>query len=280
MHSVTLYKYSHCEATFSQPNNKNKRTKRKSDSDPPLILSSSTPMDSLTSTQKAKPRKMKAVVKKSRVQILLDLFYRVIQITMVMVTVAKLCYQLVIMFEDSGLTRFLINRHLAFVLGNAIVITIVAKCGLFVGQEPDARRNSNDFYDEFVRESSRKEQSLHTDMVCRESEAKQSTEDKGEKQKKTDNSAKQSSGEENSKKDVTVKRQRQIITQKQESPKKSYERSRSEKLEGSKKSSCGRLKRSETERPADDSDDELRYKIESFIARQRRNQKDEEFCIV
>ncbi|CAF1860342.1 unnamed protein product [Brassica oleracea var. botrytis] len=237
-------------------------------------------MDSLTSTQKAKPRKMKAVVKKSRVQILLDLFYRVIQITMVMVTVAKLCYQLVIMFEDSGLTRFLINRHLAFVLGNAIVITIVAKCGLFVGQEPDARRNSNDFYDEFVRESSRKEQSLHTDMVCRESEAKQSTEDKGEKQKKTDNSAKQSSGEENSKKDVTVKRQRQIITQKQESPKKSYERSRSEKLEGSKKSSCGRLKRSETERPADDSDDELRYKIESFIARQRRNQKDEEFCIV
>ncbi|KAG2286649.1 hypothetical protein Bca4012_032841 [Brassica carinata] len=234
-------------------------------------------MDSLTSTQKAKPRKMKAVVKKSRVEILLDLFYRVIQITVVMVTVAKLCYQLVIMFEDSGITRFLINRHLAFVLGNAIVITIVAKCGLFVGQEPDARRNSNDFYDEFVRERSRREQTLHTDVICRE---KQSTDDKGETQKETDNSAKQSSGEENSKKDVTVKRQRQIITQKQESPTKSYERSRSEKLEGSKKSSCGRLTRSETERPADDSDDELRYKIESFIARQRRNQKDEEFCIV
>ncbi|KAL0897996.1 hypothetical protein Bca101_081957 [Brassica carinata] len=192
-------------------------------------------MDSLSSTQKAKPRKTKAVVKKSRVQILLDLFYRVIQITVVMVTVAKLCYQLVIMFEDSGITRFLINRHLAFILGNAIVITIVAKCGLF------------------------------------------STEDKGEKQRKIDNSAKQSSDEERSKKDVTVKRHRQIITQKQESPTKSYERSRSE---SSKKSSCGRLTRSETERPADDSDDELRYKIESFIARQRRNQKDEEFSIV
>ncbi|CAH8390556.1 unnamed protein product [Eruca vesicaria subsp. sativa] len=236
-------------------------------------------MDSL-STQKAKPRKMKkAVVKKSRVQILLDLFYRVIQITVVMVTVAKLCYQLVIMFEDSGLTRFLINRHLAFVLGNAIVITIVAKCGLFVNQEPDARRNSNDLYDEFVRENSRRERrSSHTDVICRE---KQSTEDDGEKQKKTENSARQSSDEEKSKKDVTVKRQRQIITQKQESPKKSYERSRSEKLEGSsKKSSCGRLTRSETARPSDDSDDELRYKIESFIARQRRNQKDEEFCIV
>ncbi|KAJ0260527.1 Uncharacterized protein HA466_0067180 [Hirschfeldia incana] len=239
-------------------------------------------MDSLSSTQKAKPRKVKAVAKKSRVQILLDLFYRVIQITVVMVTVAKLCYQLVNMFEDSGLTRFLINRHLAFVLGNAIVITIVVKCGLFVDQEPDARRNSNDFYDEFVRESSRREQSLHTDVIRREkqSEAKQSTEDKGEKQRKTEHSAKQSSGEERSKKDVTVKRHSQIITQKQESPKKSYERSRSEKLEGSKKSSCGRLTRSGTERPSDDSDDELRYKIESFIARQRRNQKDEEFCIV
>ncbi|KAJ4902712.1 Uncharacterized protein Rs2_16663 [Raphanus sativus] len=218
-------------------------------------------MDSLSSTQKAKPRKMKAVVKKSRVQILLDLFYRVVQITVVMVTVAKLCYQLVIMFEDSGLTRVLINRHLAFVLGNAIVITIVAKCGLFVDQEPDARRNSNDFYDEFVRESSRREQS----------EAKQSM---------LENSEKQSSDEEKGKKDVTVKRHRQIITQKQESPKKSYERSRSENLEGPKKSSCGRLTRSGTERPSDDSDDELRYKIESFIARQRRNQKDEEFCIV
>ncbi|CAG7906856.1 unnamed protein product [Brassica rapa] len=234
-------------------------------------------MDSLTSTQKAKPRNMKAVVKKSRVQILLDLFYRVIQITVVMVTVAKLCYQLIIMFEDSGLTRFLINRHLAFVLGNAIVITIVAKCGLFVGKEPDARRNSNDFYDEFVWERSRREQTLHTDVICRET---QSTGDKGEKQKKTENSAKQRSDEEKSKKDVTVERRRQIITQKQESPKNSYERSRSEKLEGSKKSSCGKLKRSETERPSDDSDDELRYKIESFIARQRRNQKDEEFCIV
>ncbi|KAF8088081.1 hypothetical protein N665_0554s0011 [Sinapis alba] len=213
-------------------------------------------MDSLSSTQKSKPRKMKAVVKKSRVQILLDLFYLVIQITVVMVTVAKLCYQLVIMFEDSGsgLTRFLINRHFAFILGNAIVITVVAKCGLFVDQEPDARRNSNDFYEEFVRESSRGEQS---------------TEDKGEKQKKIDNSAKQSSDEE---KDVTVKRHRQIITQKQESQKKSYVRSRSENLEGSKKSSCGRLRRSETERH---SDDELRYKIESFIARQRRNLKDE-----
>ncbi|KAL0741482.1 hypothetical protein Bca4012_082995 [Brassica carinata] len=130
-----------------------------------------------------------------------------------------------------------------------------------------ARRNSNDFYDEFVRESSRREQR----------KAKQSTEDKGEKQRKIDNSAKQSSDEERSKKDVTVKRHRQIITQKQESPTKSYERSRSE---SSKKSSCGRLTRSETERPADDSDDELRYKIESFIARQRRNQKDEEFSIV
>ncbi|ESQ46064.1 hypothetical protein EUTSA_v10000417mg [Eutrema salsugineum] len=265
-------------------------------------------MDSL-SNQKAKPKKMKTVVKKSRVQILLDLFYRVIEITVVMVTVAKLCYQLVIMLEDSSLTRFLINRHLAFILGNAIVITIIAKCGLFVNQEPDARRNSNDFYDEFVRESSRREEILQKDMIRREKQseteskakqsskdkrqsrakqsmlenrAKQSSEDKREKPKKTENSGKQSSGEETEKKDITVKRPKQIVSQKQETPRKSYERSRSENLEGSKKSSCGRLMRSETERPADgfDSDDELRYKIESFIARQRRNQKDEEFCII
>ncbi|KAG7567183.1 hypothetical protein ISN45_Aa04g000780 [Arabidopsis thaliana x Arabidopsis arenosa] len=261
-------------------------------------------MDSL-STQKAKPRKMKIVVKKSRAQILLDLFYRVIEITLVMVTVTKLCYQLVITFESSGLAGFLINRHLAFVLGNAIVIAIVVKCGFFASQETDSRRDSNDFYDEFVRESSRGERSLHTDVICREIEsvakqsieenrakqsnedkrqsrgkqsmsenrAKQSTEEKREKQNKTENS-----GEEKEKKDITVKRQRQIIVQNQESPMKSYERSRSENLEGSKKSTCGKLKRSKIERPADEfvSDDELRYKIESFIARQRRNQKDEE----
>ncbi|CAH8309142.1 unnamed protein product [Eruca vesicaria subsp. sativa] len=251
-------------------------------------------MDSL-STQKSKPRKMKAVAKKSRFQVILDLFYRVIEITVVVVTVAKLCYQLVIMFEDSGLTRFLINRHLAFLLGNAIVISIVAKCGLFANQEPDApRRNTNEFYDEFVRESSRREQRVHTDLICREKQSsednkqsreEQSSEDKEQskaKQSMLENRAKQSTQdkrEEQStdKKDITVKRGRQIITQTQESPRKSYERSGSENLEGSKKSSCGRLKRSET---VDVSDDELRYKIESFIARQRRNQKDEEFCIV
>ncbi|KAJ4890862.1 Uncharacterized protein Rs2_30610 [Raphanus sativus] len=242
-------------------------------------------MDS-PSTQKAKPRKMKAVVKKSRVQKLLDLFYRVVEITVVMVTVAKLCYQLVTMFEDSGLTRFLINRHLAFLLGNAIVIAVVAKCGLFANQEPHARRNSNDFYDEFVQEeSSRREQSLHADVTCREKQSseedisKQSMLEKNRaKQSTEDNREKQST----EKKDISVKRQKQVITQKQESPRKSYERSGCEKLEGSKKSSCGcgRLMRSETERPAEVSDDELRYKIESFIARQRRNQKDEEFCIV
>ncbi|CAN7096067.1 unnamed protein product [Brassica rapa subsp. narinosa] len=224
-------------------------------------------MDS-PSTQKAKPRKMKAAVKKSRVQKLLDLFYRVIEITVVMVTVAKLCYQLVIMFEDSGLSRFLINRHLAFLLGNAIVIAVAAKCGLFANQEPDARRNRNDFYDQFVRESSRREQSSEEDRSKqitedkRQSRAKQSMLENRAKQSTEDNREKQSTD----KKDITVKREKQ--------------RSGSENLEGSKKSSCGRLKRSETERHADVSDDELRYKIESFIARQRRNQKDEEFCIV
>ncbi|KAL1208158.1 hypothetical protein V5N11_034879 [Cardamine amara subsp. amara] len=238
-------------------------------------------MDSL-STQKAKPRKMKVVVKKSRVQVLLDLFYRLIEVTVVMVTVAKLCYQLVITLESSGLTSFLINRHLAFVFGNAIVIALVVKCGFFVNQEPEARRNSNDFYDEFVRESSRGERSLQIDVMCREKQTKQSTEDKSEKQKKTENSSKQSSGEDKETKDITVKRQRQNIAQNQEISRKSYERSQSENLQGTKKSSYGKLKRSETEISADrlDSDDELRYKIESFIARQRRNQKDEEFCII
>ncbi|XP_010416909.1 PREDICTED: nucleolar protein 58-like [Camelina sativa] len=274
-------------------------------------------MDS-PSTQKTKPRKMKVVVKKSRAQILLDLLYRVIEITIVMVTVAKLFYQLVITFEGSGLAGLLISRHLAFVLGNGIVIALVANCGFFLNQEPDARRNSNDFYDEFVRESSRGVRNLETQLVCREKQSeaetvakqsieenrakqsiedkkrqsrakqsieekrtKQSTEDKREKQKKTENCSKQNTGEETEKKDITVKRHKEIIAQNQESPRKSYERSQSENLEGSKKSTCGKLKRSETERSADvlESDDELRYKIESFIARQRRNQKDEEFCI-
>ncbi|XP_023640012.1 uncharacterized protein LOC111830991 [Capsella rubella] len=276
-------------------------------------------MDS-PSTQKAnKPRKMKVVVKKSRSLKLLDLFYRVIEITVVMVTVAKLCYQLVITFEGSVFSGFLINRHLAFVLGNAIVIVIVAKCGFFLNQEPDARRNSNDFYDEFVMESSRGVRNLETQLICREKHSgaevvakqsieenrakqsiedkkrqsrtkksilenkkKQSTEDKIEKHKRSENSSKQNIGEETETKDISVRRHKQIIPQNQESPMKSYERSQSENLEGSKKSTCGKLKRSETERFADvyESDDELRYKIESFIARQRRNQKDEEFCII
>ncbi|XP_010446450.1 PREDICTED: uncharacterized protein LOC104729224 [Camelina sativa] len=263
-------------------------------------------MDSF-STQKTKPRKMKRLAKKSRVQILFDLFFRAMEIIVVMVTVAKLCYELVITFQDSGVAAVILaNRSLAFAVGNAIVIALIAKSGLLLNQELDHKCKRNDLYEEFVRESSRRDGGISRAEVREiqseaENKAKQSITENEEKQSKSEKKTKQiivfEKGVKQSKpekltkqiisvnrekqsvvvehEDITVEMEKQNLTEKRRSQ--SYQRSQSENLKGLEKSSCGRLKRSETDVSSErvDSDDELRYKIESFIARQRRNQNDD-----
>lgn len=237
-------------------------------------------MDSFSS-QKTKPRKTKRLAKKSRVQIILDLFYRAIEIVLVLVTVAKLCYHLVITLQDSGVAAVIIaNRNLAFVVANAIVIALIVKSGLLLNQEVGPKTKRNALYEEFVQESSRRD------------EGKQSEAENKAKQSITEARAKQSEAEKETlsitetiaKQRDSVKREKQSIVEHQEKKMEkqkrqiqSYQRSRSENLEGLEKSSCGRLRRSETDASSErfDSDDELRYKIESFIARQRRNQIDD-----
>ncbi|CAN7133419.1 unnamed protein product [Brassica rapa subsp. narinosa] len=231
-------------------------------------------MDSFSS-QKTKPRKTKRLAKKSRVQIILDLFYRAIEIVLVLVTVAKLCYQLVLTLHDSGVAAVVIaNRNLAFVVANAIVIALIAKSGLLLNQEVVTKSKRNALYEEFVQESSRRD------------EGKQSEAEK-ETLNITETIAKQSIPEKVTKQRDSVKREKQSIVEhqeiavekmgKQKRQSQSYQRSRSENLEGLEKSSCGRLRRSETDASSErfDSEDELRFKIESFIARQRRNQNDD-----
>ncbi|CAL9228594.1 unnamed protein product [Arabidopsis halleri] len=259
-------------------------------------------MDSF-STQKTKSRKMKKrLAKKSRIEIILDLFFRAIEIVVVLVTVAKLSYELVVTFEDSSVASVILaNRSLAFVVGNAIVIALIAKSGLLLNQELDPKFKRNDLYEEFVLESSRRDGVSQAEMRSREkqseaeNEAKQSiTENKAkeneEKQSITESRVKQSVTEKKTKqskpekkvkqsvvehKDVTVEMEKQNLTEKRQIQ--SYQRSQSENLKVLEKSYCGKLKRSETDASSErfDSDDELRYKIESFIARQRRNQTDE-----
>lgn len=268
-------------------------------------------MDSF-STQKTKSRKMKKrLAQKSRVEIILDLFFRAIEIVVVLVTVAKLSYELVVTFEDSSVASVILaNRSLAFVVGNGIVIALIAKSGLLLNQELDPKCKSNDLYEEFVLESSRRGGVSQAEMRSRETqseaenEAKQSiTENKAkeneEKQSISESRVKQSVTEKKTKqiisekkvkqskperltkqsvvehKDVTVKMEKHNLTEKRQIQ--SYQRSQSENLKVLEKSSCRRLKRSETDASAErfGSDDELRYKIESFIARQRRNQTDE-----
>ncbi|CAG7898961.1 unnamed protein product [Brassica rapa] len=231
-------------------------------------------MDSFSS-QKTKPRKTKRLAKKSRIQIILDLFYRAIEIVLVLVTVAKLCYQLVLTLHDSGVAAVVIaNRNLAFVVANAIVIALIAKSGLLLNQEVGPKSKRNALYEEFVQESSRRD------------EGKQSEAEK-ETLNITETIAKQSIPEKVTKQRDSVKREKQSIVEhqeiavekmgKQKRQSQSYQRSRSENLEGLEKSSCGRLRRSETDASSErfDSEDELRFKIESFIARQRRNQNDD-----
>ncbi|CAF2250042.1 protein PXR1 [Brassica rapa] len=228
-------------------------------------------MDSFSS-QKTKPRKTKRLAKKSRVQIILDLFYRAIEIVLVLVTVAKLCYQLVITLHDSGVAAVVIaNRNLAFVVANAIVIALIAKSGLLLNQEVVTKSKRNALYEEFVQESSRRDEGKQSEaeketLSITETIAKQSKPEKATKQRDSVKREKQSIVEHQEKKMEKQKRQSQ-----------SYQRSRSENLEGLEKSSCGILRRSETDTSSDrfDSEDELRYKIESFIARQRRNQNDD-----
>uniref|UniRef100_A0A1J3I827 Uncharacterized protein n=1 Tax=Noccaea caerulescens TaxID=107243 RepID=A0A1J3I827_NOCCA len=290
-------------------------------------------MDSF-STQKMKSRKIiKRPAKKSRVQIILDLFFQAVEIIVVLVTVAKLCYQLIITFEDSGVAAVIkANRNLAFLIGNVIVIALIAKSGLLVNQELDPKCKRNDLYEEFVRESSRRDGNSRGEMRNRgkqseaEKEAKKSiTENRGkqsesekEKQSITENIEKQRNSEKTEKHIATEKKMKQRIFEKRVEQSKtekmtkqsifvkggeqsivehqettvkkleiqnlsergkfqSYQRCRSENLEGLDKSSRGRLRRSETDASSErfDSDDELRYKIESFIARQRRNQNDD-----
>uniref|UniRef100_A0A0D3BJF3 DUF4408 domain-containing protein n=1 Tax=Brassica oleracea var. oleracea TaxID=109376 RepID=A0A0D3BJF3_BRAOL len=229
-------------------------------------------MDSFSS-QKTKPRKTKRLAKKSRVQIILDLFYRAIEIVLVLVTVATLCYHLVITLHDSGVAAVIIaNRNLAFVVANAIVIALIVKSGLLLNQEVGPKTKRNALYEEFVQESSRRD------------EGKQSEAENKAKQSITEARAKQSEAEKETLSITEMKREKQSIVEHQEKKMEkqkrqiqSYQRSRSENLEGLEKSSCGRLRRSETDASSErfDSDDELRYKIESFIARQRRNQIDD-----
>lgn len=221
-------------------------------------------MDSFSS-QKTKPRKTKKLAKKSRVQIILDLFYRAIEIVLVLVTVATLCYHLVITLHDSGVAAVIIaNRNLAFVVANAIVIALIVKSGLLLNQEVGPKTKRNALYEEFVQESSRRD----------EARAKQSEAEK-ETLSITETIAKQRDSVKREKQSIVEHQEKKMEKQKRQIQ--SYQRSRSENLEGLEKSSCGRLRRSETDASSErfDSDDELRYKIESFIARQRRNQIDD-----
>lgn len=272
-------------------------------------------MDSFTS-QKTKPRKTKRLARKSRVQIILDIVSRAIETVVVLVTLAKLCYQLVVAFHDSGVAAVILaNRNLAFVVGNAIAIALIAKSGLLSNQEAIPKYKSNDLYEEFVRESSRREGVQRSEVRNRgkqseaENEAEQSitetrskqSEAEKETQSITENMAKQSNSdqgegqvviEKKTKKSISEKRvkrsKHEKLTEQSTSVKKmekqnlaeerqqiqSYQRSKSENMKGLKKTCCGRLRRSETDASSErfDSDDELRYKIESFIAKQRRNQ--------
>ncbi|CAG7873426.1 unnamed protein product [Brassica rapa] len=272
-------------------------------------------MDSFT-TQKTKPRKTKRLAKKSRVQIILDIVSRAIETIVVLVTVSKLCYQLVVTFHDSGVAAVILaNRNLAFVVGNAIVITLIANSGLLLNQEGVPKYKSNDLYVEFVQESSRRDGVPRHEMRNRgkqseaEKEAKQGirpkqSEAEEETQSIVENIAKQGISDQGEGQVVIKKKTKKIISEKRvkmSKPEKlteqstsvkkmekesivepleerqqiqSYQRSKSENLEGLKKSYCGRLKRSETDASID-SDDELRFKIESFIAKQRRNQNDD-----
>ncbi|KAJ0233545.1 hypothetical protein HA466_0281790 [Hirschfeldia incana] len=260
-------------------------------------------MDTFT-TQKTKARKTKRLAKKSRAQMILDLFYRAIEIVLVLVTVAKLCYQLVITLHDSGVTAAIIaNRNLAFVVANAIVIALIAKSGLLLNQKVVPKCKSNDLYEEFVHESAEvrnrgkqseaenkaKQNIIETRAKQTESEeeTRSSITDTISKQSISENRETRSKHEKSTKQRTSEKREKQSIvehqeitvkkTEKQKCQSQSYQRSRSENLEGLEKSIRGRLRRSETDASSDkfDSDDELRFKIESFIARQRRNQNDD-----
>ncbi|CAH8369365.1 unnamed protein product [Eruca vesicaria subsp. sativa] len=256
-------------------------------------------MDSFNS-QKTKSRKIKRLTKKSRVQIILDLFYRAIEIVLVLVTVAKLCYQLVITLHDSSVAAVILaNRNLAFVVANAIVISLIAKSGVLSNQEAVTKSKSNALYEEFVHKSSRRNRVKQSEA---ENKVKQSITEQSEageeKQSITESIPKHSISEKRetrskhekvTKQRTSVNREKQSIAEHHETTVKkmekekrqsqSYQRSRSENLEGLEKTtSCGSLRRSETDASSerfDSDEDELRFKIESFIAKQRRNQNDD-----
>ncbi|XP_010527153.1 PREDICTED: uncharacterized protein LOC104804540 [Tarenaya hassleriana] len=268
---------------------------------------------------KTTTRKTKATGRKSTVQILSSLFFRAIEVTVVVTTVAKLFSQLVTTFENSGervkgLAFILSNRHFVFFVGNVIaVITFLTKYGKLPNQESDLQSASNDaFYEEFIRESRRREEkNSWADQVknvdkngriqdegTKEDIVEQNTTGTGQRPSKSEKVG----GTENKGKHITTEhRQKERATeidgiiQRRDTVLERRPRQDTGEIRAKQKTNytrswpentivcCGAKGRSETERYLLDtvdvnegmSNDELRHKIESFIARQRRIQKGE-----
>ncbi|XP_010447061.1 PREDICTED: uncharacterized protein LOC104729759 [Camelina sativa] len=195
--------------------------------------------------------------------------FRVIELLFLLILISKLSFPSVKLSGDifKGAAVFLVSPRFVFFVGNAIVITLFAKSGRYSSSshEPlktttEAATASNDLYQEFVHKSEKKRSEVYetkTEQLKKTSGVKRVTFERCQSQKAFEavQPLESSNGGKVMKRYVSEKHLR---------------------ICDSDKKVVVRVKKPEDGM----SNEQFRTKIEAFIARQKRIQKDEEHLII
>lgn len=189
--------------------------------------------------------------------------FRLIEAIFLLILISKLSFPSVKLSGDifKEVSVFLVSPRFVFLIGNAIVITLFAKSGRYSSSHEPSKTtteaSSNDLYQEFLHKSEKKRSEVY--------------ETKTEQPKKPSGVKRVSFGRSQSQKAFEA-------VQPLESGKimKRYESEKHLRICDSDKKVLVRVKKPEDGM----SNEQFRTKIEAFIARQKRIQKDEEHLIV
>ncbi|XP_062076783.1 uncharacterized protein LOC133781727 [Humulus lupulus] len=219
-----------------------------------------------------KAEKANAILRYNQLRKLANLF-RLVEILVVVVLISRISFHVPVAVKNSGgflrdFSGILSSPRFVFVVGNVIVITLFVKSGQFSGRDSGKKLSEYDLYDEFVKNSSEKNQKV----IFREKFVEPVISSSAK--------PKHNAFEEDL-----------VMVERKCSEVKNFQRSNSEIVVRPKKPNSRDLKRSETENfgkriersgdqivrsnkdlyPEDNmSSEEFKLKVEAFIARQQR----------
>lgn len=199
---------------------------------------------------------------------------RFVEVFVVLVLISKLTINFPVAVKNSGgcfrdLSVSLVSPRFVFIVGNLIVITLFAKSGQFSGQNSTGKGSGNDLYEEFLNRSE-KNQAIHhyrTEYLQKQRKTEQK---QGKPEGKRSNSEVDS---------VKIKNYQRSSSEKMIRPRSNKPLRRSETVKFEKSSDLSR-KTVRDSYPEDHmSNEEFQNIIESFIERQKRFLRDEEYIL-